>query len=60
MSVTIYADSNYKGKSLTLGAGSYPNLKSYGFNDNIRSLKVASGYQCTVYVDDTYRGASVE
>ena len=58
MSVTVYEDGNYRGKSLKLVAGSYPNLKSYNFNDKISSLKVATGYQCTVYVDDTYRGAS--
>lgn len=42
LQVQVWADNDGKGKTATFTAGSYPNLATYGFHDNISSLKVTA------------------
>ena len=59
--VYIYQDSNYGGRSASLGTGSYTlaSLQAKGFkNDDLSSIKVPSGYKAILYWDDNFQGAS--
>ncbi|MFD8992312.1 peptidase inhibitor family I36 protein [Streptomyces goshikiensis] len=59
--VQIYLDRDYQGASATLEEGSYDiqHLKAGDVgNDAISSLRVAGGYQVTVYKDAGLTGAS--
>ena len=40
--VTLYADNDLKGKSVTLGPGEYRNLSAYGMHDNVSSFTTES------------------
>ena len=56
----VFADSNYQGASATLEEGVYnvgPDTGSVK-NDTVSSLKVAAGYQVTLYADRDGKGAS--
>ena len=55
--VSIYQDINYGGRVATLSEGSYnlSALQSKGFrNDDLSSLKVASGYEVVLYEHDNF------
>ena len=61
--VTIYQDSNYGGRAVSLGEGNYnlATLQSRGFkNDDLSSLKVPAGYKVTLYWDDNFTGKTKE
>lgn len=56
---TVYKDCNYGGYAVALPAGSYTlsQLQARGVvNDDISSLKVASGYEAILYKDDNFGG----
>ena len=56
---TVYKDCNYGGYAVGLSAGSYTlsQLQARGVvNDDISSLKVASGYEAILYKDDNFGG----
>ncbi|PTL81651.1 carbohydrate-binding protein [Vitiosangium sp. GDMCC 1.1324] len=60
--VTVYQDINYGGYAAGLPVGSYTlsALQARGvLNDDITSLKVASGYKVTLYADDNFTGATL-
>ncbi len=58
---TLYQNINYGGNTVALPAGDY-NLSALiaaGFrNDDLTSIKVASGYTATLYWDDNFTGAT--
>lgn len=57
--VYIYQDINYGGRVAALNVGEYrlSDLQAKGFqNDDLSSLKVASGYQAILYKDDNFQG----
>ena len=57
--VYIYQDINYGGRVAALNEGSYnlAALEKKGFyNDDLSSLKVASGYEAVLYRDDNFQG----
>ncbi|MEU4800434.1 peptidase inhibitor family I36 protein [Streptomyces sp. NPDC023327] len=54
MSVIVYADANYKGKSATLGAGRHKIDPS--MNDCISSIRVPSGWKVTLFEHADYNG----
>ncbi|MFY0580863.1 hypothetical protein ACN28S_47410 [Cystobacter fuscus] len=59
---TLYQDINHGGYAAALPVGRYnlATLKAWGVrNDDITSLKVASGYKVTLYADDNFTGASL-
>jgi hypothetical protein len=56
---TVYKDCNYGGYAVTLGVGSYnlSDLQALGVvNDDISSLKAASGYEVILYKDINFAG----
>lgn len=56
---TIYKDCNYGGYAITLGVGSYnlSDLVALGaVNDDISSMKIASGYEVILYKDINFTG----
>ncbi|PSL30667.1 T9SS type A sorting domain-containing protein [Chitinophaga ginsengisoli] len=56
---TVYKDCNYGGYAVGLTVGSYTlsQLQARGVvNDDISSLKVASGYEAILYKDDNFSG----
>jgi beta-glucanase (GH16 family) len=60
--VSVYQHCNYGGWSAGLNVGSYNlgSLQALGLvNDDASSLKVASGYQATLYENNNFSGASV-
>lgn len=59
--VYIYQDINYGGRVAALNEGRYnlAVLQAKGFrNDDLSSLKVASGYEAILYYDDNFQGES--
>ncbi len=55
--IILYADCDYRGQSLSLGVGDYPDIASIGFPDNIlSSLRIPRGYSVTLYMDTNFRG----
>jgi Big-like domain-containing protein/type IX secretion system substrate protein len=59
---TVYKDCNYGGYAVGLLAGNYTlgQLQSLGVvNDDISSLKVSSGYQVQLFLDNDFGGTSV-
>jgi hypothetical protein len=59
---TVYQNCNYTGYALALPVGDYTldRLKSYGVvNDDLSSVRVASGYKITLYEHDNFGGQSV-
>ena len=54
---TAYVDSNYSGGYQQFFIGDYPDLKKFGMNDKISSIKVEPGYRVTAYIDTGYGGA---
>lgn len=59
--VYIYQDINYGGKVAALNEGRYnlAALQAKGFkDDDLSSLKVASGYEAILYDDDNFQGES--
>ena len=59
--VYIYQDSNYGGRSASLGVGRYnlASLQAKGFkNDDLSSVKVPYGYKVTLYWDDNFSGST--
>lgn len=60
--VTVYKDCNYGGYAVGLLPGNYllSELQSMGVvNDDISSLKVSSGYQVQLFVDNNFSGTAV-
>ncbi|MFC1228732.1 MULTISPECIES: peptidase inhibitor family I36 protein [Streptomyces] len=57
MSVTVYADVDYKGKSATLTQGRHKLDPS--MNDCISSVRVPSGWEATLYEHADFTGAQV-
>lgn len=55
--VVLFKDADYKGSSVTLGAGSH-NLKDHSFNDAVTSIQVPAGTKLTVYDDSNNEGHS--
>ena len=58
---TLYQDINYGGNTVSLPAGDYnlAALQAKGFkNDDLTSIKVASGYTATLFWDDNFTGAT--
>jgi tape measure domain-containing protein len=55
--VTVYRDSNYGGGSSTMGIGNN-GLGAVG-NDELSSIRVASGYLATLFRDGNFSGGSV-
>lgn len=57
----FYADSNYRGKSISLGVGKY-NMNQLGNlgNDKLSSVKVPAGYKVTLYQHDKFGGRALE
>lgn len=58
--VTIYRNANYGGHSVNVGVGEYDanQLPAGLLNDQMRSFKVSSGYEVTVYQYSGYSGPS--
>lgn len=59
--IYIYQDSNYGGRSASLGLGDYTlsSLQAKGFyNDDLSSVKVPWGYKVTLFEHDNFTGAS--
>jgi hypothetical protein len=59
---TVYKDCNYGGYAVGLVPGTYTlgQLQSLGVvNDDISSLKVTSGYQVQLFVDNDFGGSSI-
>lgn len=59
---TVFQDHNHGGYAAALPVGRYTlsALNAWGVrNDDITSLKVASGYQVILYTDDNFGGASL-
>lgn len=55
--VEVFTDENYKGKSLKLKCGEYPNLKDYkDINDELSSMKIPSTLKVFSYDDANYKG----
>lgn len=56
--VSIYADSDFGGSSITLNVGDYSSPSSFGSigNDNISSIKVPSGFQVMIYPNPGFNG----
>ncbi|MEV7659609.1 peptidase inhibitor family I36 protein [Streptomyces anulatus] len=54
MSVTVYADVDYQGKSATLGAGRHKLDPS--MDDLISSLRVSDGWSVTLYEHPDFTG----
>ncbi|MFH8804605.1 peptidase inhibitor family I36 protein [Streptomyces sp. NPDC017936] len=57
MSVTVYADVDYKGKSATLAQGRHKLDPS--MNDCISSVRVPSGWKATLYEHADFTGAQI-
>jgi hypothetical protein len=60
--VNVYKHCNYGGYVTALGVGNYTlsQLQNMGvLNDDISSLKVNSGYQVQLFVDDNFTGTSL-
>ncbi|MFC8996215.1 peptidase inhibitor family I36 protein [Streptomyces rochei] len=57
MTVTVYADVDYKGKSATLGEGRHKLDSS--MNDCISSVRVPSGWKVTLFEHADFTGAQV-
>ncbi|MFF9848217.1 peptidase inhibitor family I36 protein [Streptomyces litmocidini] len=57
MSVTVYADVDYKGKSATLNAGRHKLDSS--MNDCISSLRIPAGWTATLYEHADFTGDQV-
>ncbi|WP_224366439.1 hypothetical protein [Hyalangium versicolor] len=60
--VSLFQDINYGGYAAALPVGNYTlaALKNQGIlNDDITSLKVASGYKVTLYSNDNFSGSSI-
>jgi hypothetical protein len=60
--VTVYKDCNFIGRAVNLPVGDYTmaQLQVRGVNnDDISSLRVAAGYQATVYTDDNFTGTAL-
>jgi hypothetical protein len=60
--VNVYKDCNYGGYVTTLGVGNYTlsQLQNMGvLNDDISSVKVNSGYQVQLFLDDNFTGTSI-
>lgn len=57
--VTLYADLNYTGNSLTM-SGDIANLSSFNFNDITTSLRVSTGTRVAAFADANYLGACEE
>ncbi len=59
--VIIYSDADWEGDSLELSVGSYDvsTLTSSIGNDTLSSLRVAPGYQVTLYKNSGYSGSSI-
>nr|AYM53674.1 hypothetical protein [Cystobacter fuscus] len=60
--VSVFQDLNHGGYGAALPVGRYTlsALNAWGVrNDDISSLKVASGYQVTLYADDNFAGATL-
>ncbi len=60
--VSVFQDLNHEGYGAALPVGRYTlsALNAWGVrNDDITSLKVASGYKVTLYADDNFGGASL-
>jgi hypothetical protein len=60
--VNVYKDCNYGGYVTTLGVGNYTlsQLQDMGvLNDDISSVKVNSGYQVQLFLDDNFSGTSI-
>lgn len=55
MTVTVYADADYKGKSAQLGEGRHK--LPADVNDSITSVTVPDGWQVTLYENDDFTGA---
>jgi len=61
IAVSLFQDINYGGYGVYLPVGNYTlaQLQAFGArNDDITSLKVAPGYQVTLYADNNFSGAS--
>lgn len=59
---TFYKDCNYTGAFVSLAAGTYTlsQLQARGIlNDDVSSLKVTSGYQVTLYLNDNFGGRTI-
>ncbi|MEU7516793.1 peptidase inhibitor family I36 protein [Streptomyces sp. NPDC042898] len=57
MSVTVYSDVDYKGKSVTLGAGRHKLDPS--MNDVISSVRVPDGWQASIYEHADFTGGEL-
>ncbi|WP_432121513.1 peptidase inhibitor family I36 protein [Streptomyces sp. S1] len=55
MTVTVYTDADYKGKSAQLGVGRHK--LSPDVNDSISSVTVPDGWQVTLYENADFTGA---
>lgn len=53
--ITVYRDENYRGKTATFRED-VPDLRPYGLNDRITSLRVAPGESWEACEDTNYRG----
>jgi hypothetical protein len=59
---TVYQHCKYEGRATSLEAGSYKlsDLKPLGVRENdISSIRVASGYEVVLYEQDNFRGRSI-
>jgi Beta/Gamma crystallin len=53
--ITVFRDENFRGQNATFRQD-VPDLRSYGFNDRITSLRIAPGESWEVCRDTNYRG----
>lgn len=59
MVLTVYRDTNYRGKTATFSVGRFnlAALKAAGIRDNdISSLKIQDGYEVSIFRDDNFTG----
>lgn len=52
----LFNDKDYKGSSVKLKCGEYPNLSDYDMNDRISSMKIPSNLKVLAYNDKEYKG----
>ncbi len=58
--VTIYQHCNFRGQSLTLDTTNYSNFNNINFNnDQLSSIKIASGYSVQLFENNNFKGKSV-
>ena len=58
--VTLFADCNFSGQSVSVGVGDYYSMDKVGFpNDALSSIKIPTGLKVTLYENNGFGGSSL-